>query len=62
MFVANILHNIPREATKGSAGLAGSNGAHGAHGAQTVCLALVCGAGDRAGPRVIGVVVVGIWD
>lgn len=50
MFVANILHNIPREATKGSAGLAGSNGAH---GAQTVCL---------AGPRVIGVVVVGIWD
>lgn len=60
MFVANILHNIPREATKGSAGLAGSNGAH---GAQPVCLALVCRAGDRAGPRVIGVVVVvGIWD
>lgn len=58
MFVANILHNIPTEATKGSAGLAGSNGAH---GAQPVCLALASGGGDRAGPGVIRVVVVGIW-
>lgn len=57
MFVANILHNIPREATKGSAGLAGSNGAH---GAQPLCLALACGFGDKVGPRVVGVVMVRI--
>lgn len=43
MFVVDILPNIPREATKGSAGLAGS---YGAHGAQPVCLAL-----HRAGLR-----------
>lgn len=46
MFVADILHNIPREAAKGSAGLAGSNGAH---GAQPVCLAL-----HQAGPAGTG--------
>lgn len=61
MFVANILHNIPREATKGSAGLAESNGAH---GAQCVCLAphgaSLWGCG-REGPRVTGLRVVGLW-
>lgn len=57
MFVANILHNIPREATKGSAGLAGSNGAHGAQPPAQPPSGPACGAGAIEGPRVIGVMV-----
>lgn len=59
MFVANILHNIPREATKGSAGLAGSNGAHGPQPPAQPPSRPACGAGATEEPRVIGVMVGG---
>lgn len=59
MFVANILHNTPREATKGSAGLAGSNGAHGPQPPAQPPSRPACGAGATEGSRVIGVMVGG---